>query len=168
MLLKDAIRYYELTGYDFQNDLKEFGKLQRDFIQGYVAEDFTERYEGFTDKLFILWTDRQGGIKAILEEKLELPGALELINMYCRTIGDTQESELENETITFEDELLRKHKKDKTENKTLDLVATLTNADIDITQFLEMELELVYQLLEIVGERKKKEQEKAKRQRRKV
>ena len=165
MLLKDAIRYYELTGADFQNDLKDFGKLQRNFIQGYVQDDFTENYESFTDKLLILWTDRQGGVKKILEENIELPNQSELISLYCRVIGEVKESEVETEIITFDDELLKKRRK---ENTIIELIAALTAVDIDVTQFLDMELELVYQLLEIVGKKKKREQEKAKKQRRRV
>ncbi|MEY8458586.1 hypothetical protein [Lactococcus ileimucosae] len=168
MLLKDAIRYYELTGCDFQNDLKDFGKLQRNFIQGYIQDDFTEKYESFTDKLLILWTDRQGGVKQILEENIELPNHSELISLYCRTIGEVKESEVETEIITFDDDLLKKHKKDRKENTIVELISAMTAVDIDITQFLDMELELVYQILEIVGEKRKKEQEKAKKQRRRV
>lgn len=168
MLLKDAIRYYELTGYDFQTDLQEYAKLQRRFLKEVPDNDFTEQLESFTDKLLILWTDRQGGIKNVLEREYELPTQGELIAMYCRVINQVEVSEVENEVTTLEDDLLRKHKKEKTDNKTLDLIASITNADLNISNFLDMELELIYQTLEIVGERKKKEADKMKKRNRKV
>lgn len=168
MLLKDAIRYYELTGFDFQTDLQVYAKVQRMFLQECPPDNFTEQIEGFTDKLLILWTDRQGGIKNVLERGLELPTQGELISEYCRVITPSEVAEIEQEVTTLEDDMLRKHKKDKTENKTLDLIASITNAELNVNNFLDMELELIYQMLEIVGERKKKEADKAKKRSRKV
>ena len=46
-------------------------------------------------------------------------------------------------------------------------MATLTNVDIDITPFMELELEVVYNIIAVVGE-KKKEEEKKRKQKRKV
>ena len=43
----------------------------------------------------------------------------------------------------------------------------LGNNEIDITQFMEMELELVYKLIELIAEKKKEEKEKEKRRKRK-
>lgn len=170
MILKDVIRYYELTGCDFQTDLKNFSKLQREFYNDVIADDFTDQYEAFTDKLFILWTDRQGGVKNVLDNELELPTMDELIEMYCRVIDPSNlpEEEKETTTVFMQDSFLRKKaKKEVEENQTLELIATLTNIEIDISQFLDMELEVVYSIISIVGE-KKKEEEKKRKQKRKA
>lgn len=170
MILKDVIRYYELTGCDFQTDLKNFSKLQREFYNDVIADDFTDQYEAFTDKLFILWTDRQGGVKNVLDNELELPTMDELIEMYCRVIDPSNlpEEEKETTTVFMQDSFLRKKtKKEVEENQTLELIATLTNIEIDISQFLDMELEVVYSIISIVG-KKKKEEEKKRKQKRKA
>ena len=73
MILKDVLRYYELTGCDFPTDLKNFAQLQKEYYNDVVDDDFMDKYESFTDKLFILWTDRQGGVKSVLERNVELP-----------------------------------------------------------------------------------------------
>lgn len=168
MILKDVLRYYELTGCDFPTDLKNFAKLQREFYNDIVADDFTEQYEGFTDKLFILWTDRQGGVKNVLERKLELPTTDELIEMYCRTINPEElpDEEKDTTTVFMKDSFLRKKSKQKEDNKTLDLIATLTSIDIDTSQFMEFELEVVYNIIAMVGEKKKEEQKKRKQKER--
>lgn len=168
MILRDVIRYYELTGCDFQTDLKNFSKLQREFYNDIVADNFTDQYEAFTDKLFILWTDRQGGVKNVLDNELELPTMDELIELYCRVIDPSNlpEEEKETTTVFMQDSFLRKKaKKEKSENQTLELIATLTNIEIDISQFLDMELEVVYSIISIVGEKKKEEEKKRKQKR---
>ena len=168
MILKDALRYYELTACDFQTDLEAFGKLQRDYMNGIVSNNFTDDYEGFIDKLLILWTDKQGGVKNVLEENLELPTDKELISMFCRVINPAEEKEVMNQPMTLDDDLLRKKVKRKKEMKVINLVSSIATADINISQFMDLELELVYQMLENIAENKKKEQEKAKRRNRKV
>lgn len=168
MILRDALRYYELTACDFQTDLEEFGKLQRDYMSGIVSNNFTDDYEGFIDKLLILWTDKQGGVKNVLESNLELPTDKELISMFCRVINPAEEKEVMNKPMTLDDDLLRKKVKRKKEMKVINLVSSIATADINISQFMDLELELVYQMLENIAENKKKEQEKAKRRNRKV
>ena len=168
MILKDALRYYELTACDFQTDLEAFGKLQRDYMNGIVSNNFTDDYEGFIDKLLILWTDKQGGVKKVLEDELELPNDKELISMFCRVINQAEEKEVMNQPQVLDDDLLRKKVKKKKELKVLNLVSSMATADMNLSQFMDLELELVYQMLEIVADNKKKEQEKAKRRNRKV
>ena len=164
MILKDVIRYYELTGRDFQTDAQEFGQLQREFFNGDVAEDFTERYERFTDNLLELWVDNMGGWESVLERELQPPNSEQLLQKYCRVIEQPEEKP-EETTVFFQNSLLRKKKK-KQDNKTLDLIATLTNIEIPFDQFLTLELEVVYSVINLVGE-KKKEEEKKRKQRRK-
>ena len=73
-----------------------------------------------------------------------------------------------NQPQVLDDDLLRKKVKKKKELKVLNLVSSMATADMNLSQFMDMELELVYQMLEIVADNKKKEQEKSKRRNRKV
>lgn len=164
MILRDVIRYYELTGCDFQKDLKDFAQLQRQYYNDMIEDDFMERYESFTDKLQTVWIDRLGGWEKVIRDEITPPNNDQLIEMYCRTIKNVEEKP-EETTMFLTNSSLRK-KKEIQENKTIDLVATLTNIDIPFDQFLDMELEVVYDVIGIVGE-KKKEEEKKRKQRRK-
>ena len=59
-----------------------------------------------------------------------------------------EKEETEDEIVFFSSSSLIKKKKDTVkENKTLELLTVLGNNEIDITQFMEMELELVYKLI---------------------
>lgn len=168
MILKHAIKYLELTGSDFITDLKDFADLQHSFVAGYIPDDFTERNEGFTDKLLLLWIDCNGGIQNALDENLTLPGTNDLINIFCKTVFKNEEKETEEDTVFFSSSLISKRPKDDVkENKTLELLTFLGSNEINITQYLDMEIELVYKILELIIERKKEEREKEKRRKRK-
>lgn len=168
MLLKDALRYYELTGADFQNDLEDFGKLQRDYSVGIVREDFTDKLEYFLDNLKLLWIDKTYGTEKLSEDEIKTPSDKELISMFCRVINPVEEKKEEQKAVLLSDDLLAKKVKEKKELKVINLVSSIITADIDINQFMNMEMEVVYQTLEIIGENKKKEADKAKRRNRKV
>ena len=168
MILKHAIRYLELTGSDFITDLKDFADLQNSFVAGYIPDDFTEQMESFTDKLLILWVDCNGGLQNALDDKTEIPTTNELINIFCKTVFIKEKEETEDDMVFFSSSSLIKKKKDTVkENKTLELLTILGNNEIDITQFMEMELELVYKIIELIAEKKKEEKEKEKRRKRK-
>lgn len=168
MIFKDALRYYEITGCDFQNDLEEFGRLQRNYLAGIEDNNFTDKFEGFTSKLLLLWIDRQGGVKKALESNIELPSDKELLSLFCRVIEPSQEEQTITKGLVLDDDLLRKGKRKTEEMKVLTLFTTIVSADLDVTAFLDLELELVYQTLKVIGENKKKEADKAKRRNRKV
>ncbi|WP_367293963.1 hypothetical protein [Lactococcus lactis] len=165
MILRDAIKYMELTGSDFITDLKVFGELQRSFLLALVANDFTEQYESFTDKLLILWVNKAGGTKKILKDELEIPGPSELIKLYCKTIFEKKIEETEK--VFFSSSNLIKKKQTADSNKTLELLVFLANNEMNISQYLDMEIELVYKIIELVAEKKKEEREKEKRRKRK-
>ena len=168
MILKDALRYYELNGTDFQTDLSNFAKLQKMFSVGNIPDDFTEQLESFTDKLLELWVDNTGGWKNVLESKLELPTSQLLIQTYCRVI-EPKEAKQEDEVILMTDSrLMTKKRKAEEDNKTIDFVASLANADIDISQFMDLEIELVYKIVSLIGEKKKAEADKAKKKKRRT
>lgn len=167
MILRHAIKYMELTNSDFISDLKEFAELQRSFTAGYVPDDFTERYESFTDKLLILWIDCNGGLESALEHDLTPPSSIELINLFCKTVFPSEEDS-ETETVFFSSSSLLKKKKDTVKyNKTLELLTFLGSNEMNITQFLDMEIELVYKIIEQIAEKRKEEKEKEKRRKRK-
>lgn len=167
MILRHAIRYMELTNSDFITDLKEFAELQRSFVAGYVPDDFTERYEDFTDKLLILWSDCNGTFRKSSDELIELPTQEELINMFCKVVFQSDVEE-ETETVFFSSSsLLRKKKDDDKNNKTLELLTFLANNEMSIAQYLDMELELIYKVIALVAEKKKEEREKEKKRKRK-
>ena len=166
MILRHAIKYLELTGSDFITDLEEFSKLQRSFVAGYVPDNFTEEFEGFTDKLLLLWVNCQGGTQKALDDNLELPSTEELLNTFCKVIFLSEEEE--TETVFFSSSSLLRKKKDVVKtNKTIELLTVLLDNEIDFNQFLDMEIELIYKVIETVAERKKEQREKEKKRKRK-
>lgn len=167
MLLRDAIKYLELTKCDFITDLSDFAKLQKDYIDGFVSDTFTEDFEGFTDKLFILWANSSGGVKKALEANLELPSATELIQMYCNVIFTSDEVKEEDENTSFFSSDLIKRKKDNVKNnRTLDLLTFLGNNEINIGQYLDIELDVVFKVIDLIIEQKKEEEKKRKNKKR--
>lgn len=164
MILRDVIRYYELTGSDFPSDLKDFAQLQRQYLADIVDENFTDKYEAFTDNLLELWLDRKGGIEKIVKDGLALPTQDELIKLYCRVISP-QEEKVEETTFFYSEGSLRAKKNKAETSQTLELLASLANVDMDLSQFLDMELEVVYTIIDLVGKKKKEEQKKRKQKR---
>lgn len=166
MILRHAIKYMEITNSDFISDLKEFAELQRSFVAGYVPDDFTERYEGFTDKLLLLWIECKGGLDIALKQEPELPTPNQLINLFCRVVFPGKEEE-ETETVFFSSSsLLRKKKDDAKSNKTLELLTFLGSNEMNISQYLDMEIESIYKVIEQIAEKKKEEKEREKRRKR--
>ena len=165
MKFKEAIRYFELNSSDFITDLEEFSNLQKSFLAGYIPDDFTEKYEGFIDKLTTLWLDSNGSYNAVLDGSVELPSSEELLGLYCKNIFKPEKEE--QETVFFSSSTLLKRKKDNVKgNKTLDLIVFFGSADIDMSQYLNMELELIYKVIELVSEQKKEQQERERRRKR--
>lgn len=166
MILRHAIKYMEITNSDFISDLKEFAELQRSFVAGYVPDDFTERYEGFTDKLLLLWIECKGGLDIALKQESELPTPNQLINLFCRVVFPSKEEE-ETETVFFSSSsLLRKKNDDVKSNKTLELLTFLGSNEMNISQYLDMEIESIYKVMEQIAEKKKEEKEREKRRKR--
>jgi hypothetical protein len=166
MILRHAIKYLELNGSDFITDLDNFSKLQRSFMAGYIPDDFTEDMESFIDRLLLLWIDCKGGMKSALEDELELPKSEELLNEFCKVIFPSEEKDID--TVFFSSSsLLRKKEEPIKTNKTLELLVILVDNEIDFNQFLDMELELIYKVVEQVAEKKKEEREKERKRKRK-
>lgn len=156
----------ELNGSDFITDLENYSNLQRSFLAGYVPDNFTEEYEGFTDKLVTLWIDITNNYQNVIEGKIEVPKLDDLMYIFCKPVFPSEAEE--TETVFFSSSSLLRKKKDVVKgNKTIDLLVFFGTADIDFNQYLNMELEVIYKVLEQVGDKKKEQQEKERKRKRK-
>lgn len=156
----------ELNGSDFITDLENYSNLQRSFLAGYVPDNFTEEYEGFTDKLVTLWIDITNNYQNVIEGKIEVPKLDDLMYIFCKPVFPSEAEE--TETVFFSSSSLLRKKKDVVKgNKTIDLLVFFGTADIDFNQYLDMELEVIYKVLEQVGDKKKEQQEKERKRKRK-
>lgn len=152
MKLKDAIRYYELTGRDILSDLDKQAQYLRDIeLFDFVHDDFAEVLESLYENLLLLWSDGQ-----VIDENISVPTKEELTTKYLTSIP--KEKSDENQEVVFEAPSLLK-KTEKTENKTFNLLVALVNSEINIGQFMNFEIELVIDIVNTVAE-KREEQEK--------
>lgn len=163
MILKDAIRYLELNKTDFITDLNDYGKLQKDYAVGVVPNDFTERYEEFENKLLILYFDSFGGLEKAENDGISIPSHNSLIKKYCSITFESGDTKKEETETFFKSSLLVRKKDTIKENKTLELLAFLTNSELGIEQFYNVELDVIYKVLDIVAEKRKEEEKKRKR-----
>ena len=158
MKLKDAIRYYELTGCDVFDDFKKQNQYIRYLSYDFdLPNDFTEVIEKLSDNLLILWADS-------LNIDDYLPTTEELVNMYLSGIPKHENSK-EDKTIEQLEviEAPSRFRKSKSDNKTLDLIISIVNSEMDLQQFYELETELVIDIMNEVAARREKEAKKRKR-----
>ena len=166
MKLKDAIRYLELTKCDFISDLNEYAKLMRDASNGYFPDDFTERMEGFSNKLLLVWVDGKGGVKQALEDEVKLPSHAELVAFYCSSVFESEEDEEESQTSFFSSSLLKRKVDKIKENKTIQLLTFFGNNEINMSQYLDIELDVIYKVIELIIQKKEEEKKKQKQKKR--
>lgn len=154
MKLRDTIRYFELTGCDIFTDLKRQQEymtyLTLDFD---LPNDFTEVIEKVGDNLLILWADTH-------DYKDELPSTEELISMYLTSIPNQEQPKESDEAII---EAPSKFKKKSYENKTLDLIVSIVNSEMNLQQFYDLETELVIEIINQVAEKREREQKRNKK-----
>ena len=82
MKLKDAVRYYELTGHDIFSDLKKQKEYMKFLMLDFdLPNDFTEVIETISDNLLVLWADSHE-----ITDETELPSSEELVAMYLTQI----------------------------------------------------------------------------------
>ena len=158
MKLKDAIRYYELTGCDVFDDFKKQNQYIRYLSYDFdLPNDFTEVIEKLSDNLLILWADSHNTDDY-------LPTTEELFNMYLTGIPKPENSK-EDKTIEQLEviEAPSRFRKSKSDNKTLDLIISIVNSEMDLQQFYELETELVIDIMNEVAARREKEAKKRKR-----
>lgn len=157
MKLRQAIRYYELTGADYLTDLKQFAEYQRALIDfNHVYDDYTDVVATFATRLEQLHIDENSGLKTddISDNDLQL-----LIKKYTQSVP--KEDENKSNTLELSDSLLRKKK--TSENTTLNLVSSIVASEIDLTQFLDMNIEVVSEILELSNKKKEKARKKNKK-----
>ena len=161
MKLKDAIRYYELTGSDILTDLEIQSKYITALEFDYVYDDFTDVMEKLYENLLVLWADSHE-----VNEETEMPTKEYLTGLYLANIPKPkQEDEKE---VVFERPSRFKQKKQEQENKTMNLVVSLVNADMNIQQFFDFEIELVVDIINSVSEKREAEEKKRKSKKRRT
>lgn len=159
MKLRDAIRYYELTGCDIFTDLKKQKEymtyLSLDFD---LPNDFTEVIEKVGDNLLILWADTHD-----YKDELELPSTEKLVNMYLTSIPNQSQEQADNDDDSIVEAPSRFKKKLQDENKTLDLIVSIVNSEMNLQQFYDLETELVIEIINRVAEKREQERKKNKK-----
>lgn len=159
MKLKDAIRYYELTGSDIFTDLQKQKEYMTYLTLGFdLPNDFTETIEKVGDNLLILWADTHD-----YKDELELPSTEILVSLYLTSIPNQSQELADNDDDSIVEAPSRFKKKSQSENKTLDLIVSIVNSEMNLQQFYELETELVIEIINRVAEKREAEQKKKKK-----
>lgn len=159
MKLKDAVRYYELTGHDIFSDLKKQNEYMKFLMLDFdLPNDFTEVIETISDNLLVLWADSHK-----ITDETELPSSEELVNMYLTQIPTLNTNNVVKNEIDEIIEAPSRFKKEIIENKTLDLLVSIVNSEMNLQQFYEMETELVIEIMNRVADKREKEAKKNKK-----
>ena len=159
MKLKDAIRYFELTGHDIFSDMKK----QKEYIKFLMLDfdlpnDFSEVIETISDNLLVLWADSHE-----ITDETELPSNEELVSKYLTQIPNQESNIVEVNEVDEIIEAPSRFKKETHENKTLDLLVSIVNSEMNLSQFYEMETELVIEIMNRVADKREKEAKKNKK-----
>ncbi len=159
MKLKDAIRYYELTGHDIFSDMKK----QKEYIKFLMLDfdlpnDFSEVIETISDNLLILWADSHE-----ITDETTLPSNEELAHVYLTQIPTLNSNSIVKDEIDEIIEAPSRFKKEIIENKTLDLLVSIVNSEMNLQQFYELETELVIEIMNRVADKREKEAKKNKK-----
>lgn len=160
MKLRDAIRYFELTGNDIFSDLKKQSEyidyLSFDFD---LPNDFSEVIEKVGDNLLILWADGRD-----ISEDTEMPTTEQLIAMYLTGIPNQKTKDDSDEFGIVEAPSRFKNVTD--DNKTLELIVSIVNSEMNLSQFYDLETELVIEIVNKVAEKREAEEKKRKNRKR--
>ena len=159
MKLKDAIRYYELTVHDIFSDMKKQKEYMKFLMLDFdLPNDFSEVIETISDNLLILWADSHE-----ITDETELPSSEELVNMYLKQIPTLNTNNVVKDEIDEIIEAPSRFKKEIIENKTLDLLVSIVNSEMNLAQFYELETELVIEIMNKVAEKREQEGKKNKK-----
>ena len=159
MKLKDAIRYFELTGHDIFSDLKKQKEYMKFLMLDFdLPNDFTEVIETISDNLLILWADSHE-----VTDETELPSSEKLVSMYLTQIPTLNSNIVEVNEIDEIIEAPSRFKKETHENKTLDLLVSIVNSEMNLQQFCDLEVELVIEIMNRVAEKREQEAKKNKK-----
>lgn len=161
MKLKDAVRYYELTGHDIFSDMKKQKEYMKFLILDFdLPNDFTEIIETISDNLLVLWADSHE-----ITDETELPTPEELVGMYLTQIPSLNINNVVKDEVDEIIEAPSRFKKEIHENKTLDLLVSIVNSEMNLQQFYELEVELVIEIMNKVAEKRELEAKKNKKRR---
>ena len=159
MKLKDAIRYFELTGHDIFTDMKKQKEYMKFLMLDFdLPNDFTEVIETISDNLLVLWADSHE-----ITDETELPSSEELVAMYLTQIPALNTNNVVKDEVDEIIEAPSKFKKEIHENKTLDLLVSIVNSEMNLSQFYEMETELVIEIMNRVADKREQEAKKNKK-----
>lgn len=161
MKLKDAIRYYELTGSDILTDLEIQSKYITALEFDFVYDDFTDVMEKLYENLLVLWADSHE-----VNDETEMPTKEYLTGLYLASIPKPKQED--EKDVVFERPSRFKQKKQEQENKTMNLVTNIVNSDMNIQQFFDFEIELVVDILNSVSEKREAEEKKRKSKKRRT
>ena len=135
---------------------KEYMKfLMLDFD---LPNDFTEVIETISDNLLVLWADSHE-----ITNETTLPTSEELAHVYLTQIPTLNSNSVEVNEIDEIIEAPSRFKKEIIENKTLDLLVSIVNSEMNLAQFYEMETELVIEIMNRVADKREKEAKKNKK-----
>lgn len=159
MKLKDAVRYYELTGHDIFSDLKKQNEYMKFLMLDFdLPNDFTEIIETISDNLLILWADSHE-----VTNETTLPTNEELVSMYLTQIPTQDTNNVVKDEVDEIIEAPSRFKKEIIENKTLDLLVSIVNSEMNLQQFYELETELVIEIMNRVADKREQEAKKNKK-----
>ena len=159
MKLKDAIRYYELTGHDIFSDMKKQSEYMKFLMLDFdLPNDFSEVIETISDNLLVLWADSHE-----VTNETTLPTSEELAHVYLTQIPTLNSNIVEVNEIDEIIEAPSRFKKEVHENKTLDLLVSIVNSEMNLAQFYELETELVIEIMNKVAEKREQEAKKNKK-----
>ena len=159
MKLKDAIRYYELTGHDIFSDLKKQNEYMKFLMLDFdLPNDFSEVIETISDNLLVLWADSHE-----VTNETTLPTSEELAHVYLTQIPTLNSNNIVKDEIDEIIEAPSRFKKEVNENKTLDLLVSIVNSEMNLQQFYELETELVIEIMNKVAEKREQEAKKNKK-----
>ena len=159
MKLKDAIRYFELTGHDIFSDMKKQKEYMKFLMLDFdLPNDFTEVIETISDNLLILWADSHE-----VTNETTLPTSEELAHVYLTQIPTLNSNIVEVNEVDEIIEAPSRFKKEVHENKTIDLLVSIVNSEMNLSQFYELETELVIEIMNRVAEKREQEAKKNKK-----
>ena len=159
MKLKDAIRYFELTGHDIFSDMKKQKEYMKFLMLDFdLPNDFSEVIETISDNLLVLWADSHE-----VTNETTLPTSEELAHVYLTQIPTLNTNNVVKNEIDEIIEAPSRFKKEIIENKTLDLLVSIVNSEMNLSQFYELETELVIEIMNRVADKREQEAKKNKK-----
>lgn len=123
-----------------------------------LPNDFSEVIETISDNLLVLWADSHE-----ITDETTLPTSEELAHVYLTQIPTLNSNIVEVNEVDEIIEAPSRFKKETHENKTLDLLVSIVNSEMNLAQFYEMETELVIEIMNRVADKREKEAKKNKK-----